>query len=104
MTNRRIKTDGKNQSILDYQAIANYAYGNRMNNGDSTTGEGWKYRGRGLKQLTGKYNYQQFDIWHTKNISEWAEDKNVKFIDNPNLLLQLKYARRSAACCLFLGK
>ncbi|MGF1903549.1 LysM peptidoglycan-binding domain-containing protein [Aliivibrio salmonicida] len=97
VTNRRIKTDGKNQSILDYQAIANNAYGNRMNNGDSTTGEGWKYRGRGLKQLTGKYNYQQFDIWHTKNISEWPEDKNVKFIDNPNLLLQLKYATRSAA-------
>jgi len=38
--------------------IANIAYGNRMGNGPSTTGEGWRYRGRGPGQLTGKNNYR----------------------------------------------
>lgn len=42
------------------EAIANHTYANRMGNGDVASGEGFRYRGRGLIQLTGKQNYQEF--------------------------------------------
>jgi putative chitinase len=42
------------------EAIANRVYANRMSNGDEASGDGFRYCGRGLIQLTGKHNYTAF--------------------------------------------
>ena len=49
-----------NQYAHNPEMIANRAYAGRMGNGDEASGDGWKYCGRGLIQLTGKANYQAF--------------------------------------------
>lgn len=67
------------------EKIANLVYGNRMGNGIETTGEGYKYRGRGYIQLTGKDNYKAFDLVVAENITE-----------NPDLVAT-KYPLLSAA-------
>ncbi|EOI3576201.1 glycoside hydrolase family 19 protein [Cronobacter turicensis] len=64
-------------------AIANIVYGGRF--GNNMNGDGWKYRGRGLKQITFKANYE-----------ECGKALGLNLVDSPDLLLQDKYAALSA--------
>ena len=66
-------------------AIASRVYGNRMGNGPEPTQEGYKFRGRGYIQLTGKDNYKAFDGFVPEDISA-----------NPDLVAT-KYPLMSAA-------
>ena len=67
------------------EKIANKVYGNRMGNGPETSGEGFKFRGRGYIQLTGKQNYTAFDL---------AVEDDI--LANPDLVSS-KHALASAA-------
>lgn len=60
---------------------ANFVYCCRNGNGNEASGDGYKYRGRGIFQLTGKSNYQDFNNWYN---SKYDPDKD--FLANPDLL------------------
>ena len=68
------------------EMIANVVYSSRMGNGPVESGEGWKFRGRGLKQLTGKDNY-----------SRCSQALGMDLVANPDLLLEPEGAALSAA-------
>jgi putative chitinase len=88
-----VKVKGKNQPNKFALAlhrkpemIANTVYANRMANGNIESGDGWRYRGRGLKQLTGKDNY-----------TRCAQALGLDLVANPDLLLTPEGASLSAA-------
>lgn len=74
------------------EALANRAYEKKNGNGNVESGDGWKYRGRGLKQLTGRGNYAAF----TRAYSNYWVDDVQDFVANPDLLSSEKYGTRSA--------
>jgi len=67
------------------EKIANRVYANRMGNGGETSGDGWKYRGRGALQLTGRENYSAFSRYLSK----------PEILTNPDLVAT-EYAFESA--------
>jgi putative chitinase len=61
------------------EKIASRVYGGRMGNGDEASKEGYKFRGRGYIQLTGKSNYTEFDKFVDENILENPELVATKY-------------------------
>jgi putative chitinase len=61
------------------EKIANLVYGGRMGNGPEASGEGYKFRGRGYIQLTGKDNYSAFDKVVPENILETPDLVATKY-------------------------
>lgn len=67
------------------EIIANQLYSNRSGNGDYESGEGYRYRGRGYIQLTGKANYEKY-----------GKLIGVNLVDNPDLASQPELAAKIA--------
>ena len=61
------------------EKIANRVYANRMGNGDEESGDGYRYRGRGLIQLTGHDNYQHF-----ANDVGMSIEEAVEYLETPD--------------------
>jgi putative chitinase len=92
-TGRRVqKGEGskyKNQLADEYagspEKLANFIYANRIGNGPESSGDGWKYRGRGFNQITGRANYEKY-----------GDLLGLNLIDFPDLLNDPKIAARAA--------
>ncbi|OJB16615.1 hypothetical protein BGV53_17980 [Burkholderia ubonensis] len=81
------------------EAIANRVYAGRDGNGEPESGDGYRYRGRGMIQLTHRGGYQRFTKWHKENADAWPKEATADFEADPESVEQVKYAVRSA--CFF---
>ena len=70
------------------ERIANRVYANRMENGSEESGDGWKYRGRGILQVTGKRNYRL--------CSKYLYDDESVLLNDPDILLETRDSILSA--------
>jgi putative chitinase len=68
------------------ERLANEVYGSRMGNGPYESGDGFRYRGRGVLMITGANNYRRC-----------GAALNLPLIEDPDLLLVRKHAARAAA-------
>ena len=68
------------------ERLANFVYANRLGNGDAASGDGWRYRGRGIFQITGRGNYRRV-----------GEALGLPLEAEPQLLEQPEHAALSAA-------
>lgn len=72
--------------VRNPQALANWVYAGRLGNGSVATGDGWRFRGRGIFQLTGRQNYERASI-----------GLGVDFVQLPDFVARPDYACLSAA-------
>ncbi|MDT7832219.1 hypothetical protein RQM59_07495 [Flavobacteriaceae bacterium S356] len=73
---------GSNPVFADAQKLGNLVYANRNGNGSFNSGDGYRFRGRGVIHLTGRYNYQQFT-----NFYQGRYNSTKDFIATPGLLV-----------------
>lgn len=76
------------------EAIANRVYANRLGNGDEASGDGWRYRGSGYKQLTGRANYR--DISHIVGLDLEADPELAR---EPQAAARIAFAFWDARDC-----
>ncbi|MCL1942030.1 MAG: DUF4280 domain-containing protein [Candidatus Azobacteroides sp.] len=95
------ENDAEKKFSNNPEALADYVYRNHDGNGDEASGDGYKYRGRGLIQITKKGAYQRFENY-LKQKDGTAEGT---IVNNPDLLLNdLSYMVRSAVWFWKYGK
>lgn len=80
------------------EKIANRVYRNRMGNGDTASGDGWRYRGRGYLQLTGKDNYRRYGAHigeDLENNPDRAADPDVCWLIAAEYLARTKRSNKT---------
>lgn len=81
----RSNRDGRTATHpANQEAIANNAYANRNGNGDAASGDGWRYRGRGIIQITGKDKYDKINSRLTSDYPEFGTAIDASNINNLN--------------------
>ncbi len=85
---------GKVTRAAAQQTIANKVYAGRIGNGNAASGDGWLFRGRGLKQVTGRANYAST----TKRYKLLYPGSAVDFEATPDLMAEFPHSLRSAVC------